>query len=40
MGFEPFGAGERHGGRPERAQARGIELEDRGALHEIEHAEA
>ena len=26
--------------RPERAKAVGIELEDRGALHEVEHAEA
>src|SRR6476661_4599211 len=40
MGFEPLGARQGHGGGPERAQAIGVKLEDRGALHEVEHAEA
>src|SRR6476620_9241249 len=40
MGFESFGARERHGRRPKRVKACCIELEDRSAFHEVEHAKA
>ena len=39
MRVEPFGFAERDRGRAERAQLLGPAFEDRGALHEIEHAE-
>ena len=38
MSLETFGPGERHGGGAKHPQAFDIELEDRGALHEVEHA--
>ncbi len=40
MGIEPFRLAERDRGGAERAQLVGPAFEDRGALHEIEHAEA
>ena len=40
MGLEPFRGAERNGRAAERAQLLGAAFEDRGALHEIEHAEA
>ena len=39
MRIEPFGFGERDRGGAERAQLVGPAFEDRGALHEVEHAE-
>ena len=40
VGVEPFGLAERDRRGPERAQLLGPAFEQRGALHEIEHAEA
>ena len=34
---EPFGFGERHGGRPKKGEVLGFELEDRTPLHKVEH---
>ena len=38
MGIEPFRLAERHRRGPERAQLIGAAFQDRGALHEVEHA--
>ena len=40
MRFEPLGAGQRHGGGRQRGERLGVELQERRALHEVEHAEA
>ena len=40
MRLEPFGTAERDRRRPELGQLGRAELEDRGPLHEVEHAEA
>ena len=40
MGVQPLRLGQNHGRRPERGESVGVELEDRAALHEIEHAKA
>ena len=40
MGGEPFGMGERDRRRPDRGDRRGIERDEAGPLHEIEHRQA
>src|SRR5262245_1943862 len=40
MRIETLGASKRHGRRCQACQRVGVELQDRRALHEIEHAEA
>src|SRR5262249_58391139 len=38
--FEALGAGERHGGRGQACKSSLVKTQDRGALHEVEHAQA
>ena len=40
MGVEPLGARKRHRRRAKRLETLGVELQQRGALHEVDHAEA
>lgn len=40
MGFKALGARERHGRGAELLEGAGVKLQQRGPLHEVEHAEA